>query len=103
MNFTGLYGYRASTLAFIASSSIGPISGWKGYAVRIAVFAVGLGIYLLSSRRKGSRGSQSSLRRRNRRIAALEPDARTRNPSAESPREIIEYDHRAKYDRLLSR
>lgn len=44
--------YRAKTFAFIAPPSEGPVAGWKGYALRVTVLAVGFGIYVLLFRRK---------------------------------------------------
>ncbi|XP_011635673.1 uncharacterized protein LOC105426237 isoform X2 [Pogonomyrmex barbatus] len=65
MNFTEQY--RQKILAFIMPPVEGPISGWKGYALRITVLAVGVGIYVLlfkrnnsSSRRWGFRGTQET-------------------------------------------
>ncbi|XP_050466031.1 uncharacterized protein LOC126859109 [Cataglyphis hispanica] len=52
MNFTGQY--KARTLAFIMPPSEGPTSGWKGYALRTTVLAVGFGICVLLFRKKGS-------------------------------------------------
>lgn len=60
MNFTEQY--RARTLAFIMPSSEGPISGWKGYALRVTVLAVGFGIYILFKKKDSSNG-RWSLRR----------------------------------------
>lgn len=61
MNFTEQY--RAKTLAFIMPPNEGPISGWKGYALRITVLAVGFGIYVLLFKKKDSSSGRWSLRR----------------------------------------
>lgn len=61
MNFTEQY--RARTLAFIMPPSEGPIAGWKGYALRVTVLAVGFGIYFLLFKKKDSSSGRWSLRR----------------------------------------
>ncbi|XP_067211671.1 uncharacterized protein [Linepithema humile] len=70
MNFTEQY--RPRTLAFIMPPSEGPISGWKGYALRVTVLAVGYGIYVLLFRKKDSSGGRWSLRRNQN--TPIEPD-----------------------------
>lgn len=50
------------TLTFIVPPSEGPISGWKGYALRITALAVGFGIYILFKKKDLSSG-RWSLRR----------------------------------------
>jgi len=69
MNFTEQY--RARTLAFIMPSSEGPISGWKGYALRVTVLAVGFGIYVLFKKKDSSSG-RWNLRRTQK--TSIEPD-----------------------------
>ncbi|XP_011701263.1 PREDICTED: E3 ubiquitin-protein ligase RNF170-like isoform X2 [Wasmannia auropunctata] len=70
MNFTEQY--RARTLAFIMPPNESAISGWKGHALRITVFAVGFGIYVLLFKRKDSSSGRWSLRRA--RKTPIEPD-----------------------------
>lgn len=70
MNFTEQY--RARTLAFIMPPSEGPLSGWKGYALRVTVLAVGFGIYVLLFKKNNSSSGRWSLRRT--RETPVEPD-----------------------------
>ncbi|CAL1684983.1 unnamed protein product [Lasius platythorax] len=82
MNFTGQY--KARTLAFIMPPSDGPTSGWKGYALRITVLAVGFGICVLLFRRKGSFGRRwRNLRRNQNRRTRTELDDSSANSSTE--------------------
>lgn len=66
--------YRPRTLSFIMPPSEGPISGWRGYALRVSVLAVGYGIYVLLFRKKDSSGGRWSLRRTLDANPPIEPD-----------------------------
>ncbi|XP_032690763.1 uncharacterized protein LOC116853696 [Odontomachus brunneus] len=54
--------YRAKAFAFVAPSSEGPVAGWKGYAFRITLLALGFGIYVLLFRKKNPSGGRWSSR-----------------------------------------
>ncbi|XP_011337078.1 uncharacterized protein LOC105279182 [Ooceraea biroi] len=61
------------------SPSVAPVSGWKGYALRITVLAIGVfGIYYaLLCRRKGSSGGKWNLQKN--RKTAVESESRDAN------------------------
>ncbi|XP_036139040.1 uncharacterized protein LOC114255505 [Monomorium pharaonis] len=64
--------YRMRTLAFIMPPSEGPISGWKGCALRVTVLAVGFGIYILLFKKKNLSSGRLSLQRTPK--IPIEPD-----------------------------
>ncbi|XP_025162174.1 peroxisome biogenesis factor 10-like [Harpegnathos saltator] len=50
--------YRARTSAFVALAA----AGWEGYALRVALLALGLSIYILLFKKRNSPGARSSSR-----------------------------------------
>lgn len=88
MNFTEQY--RARTLAFIMPPSEGPFSGWKGYALRVTVLAVGFGIYALLFKKKDSSSGRWSLRR----------TQKTPNDNSNTKIKELRYDLPSRYEEI---